>query len=364
MKKTIAHFLEKGIKQHQFFIYQQITSLKDYRSIVIGPFSKEENYYSFDQFYNLNEIDDFPRFIQEQNIVAFHAHHGGESLEFLPYLQDVELPYIVSIRGRDGSAFGKAQKKNLKRYAKFHQLNERIYFFPVCKYLAQNLEMLHFSKESIKVLYGGINVSKFPYKNRTLPTEENVRIISVGRLVEKKGFDQLILAFIELNKKYPNTIIDIVGFGEEEKKLKKMVRKANLQNAVIFHGQLSADQLVKKMDAAHLFCLASKTSSNGDVEGIPNSLKEAMACGLPVLSTTHGGINELIHHLENGYLANEQDPQTLLQGFEFYIENPHRWGDITRKARQTIEDHFELTKQIRYQESLYDQVINQSKRLL
>ncbi|MEY8732736.1 glycosyltransferase [Peribacillus frigoritolerans] len=157
------------------------------------------------------------------------------------------------------------------------------------------------------VLYGGIELDLFPYSNRTLPTVGEIRVLSVGRLVDKKGFVTLIKAFKRIYTKYPNARLHIIGAGEDEKKIKFTIAEYNLKDVVILRGAMDSKRVSDELKEAHIFCLASQTAKNGDIEGIPNALKEAMASGLPVVSTRHAGIPELIEHQRTGYLAPEKN---------------------------------------------------------
>jgi len=181
------------------------------------------------------------------------------------------------------------------------------HYYPVCQYLAEGLRRLGIPAKNMHVLYGGIELDLFPYTNRTLPTVGEIRVLSVGRLVDKKGFVTLIKAFKRIYTQYPNARLHIIGAGEDEKKIKSTIAEYNLKDVVILRGAMDSKQVSDELKKAHIFCLASQTAKNGDIEGIPNALKEAMASGLPVVSTRHAGIPELIEHQRTGYLAPEKN---------------------------------------------------------
>ncbi|MCF7622713.1 MULTISPECIES: glycosyltransferase [Bacillaceae] len=210
------------------------------------------------------------------------------------------------------------------------------------------------------VLYGGIELDLFPYSNRTLPTIGEIRVLSVGRLVDKKGFVTLIKAFKRIYTQYPNARLHIIGAGEDEKRIKSTIAEYNLKDVVILRGAMDSKQVSDELKKAHIFCLASQTAKNGDIEGIPNALKEAMASGLPVVSTRHAGIPELIEHQRTGYLAPEKNEMELAKGIQFFIENPDIWNDYTERARKVIEEKFDVNKQIIEQQRLYS-LINTMK---
>ncbi|MEB2628033.1 glycosyltransferase [Peribacillus frigoritolerans] len=352
MKKTIAYFVSENIKTHQRFIYNQIVKITNYRTIVIGPFDNaDRTEFPFENYYNINKIKDLKKFFEEQDIIAIHAHHGSHGQEILPVCEKYNIPLIVSIRGRDGSDRPEIFEKNAKRYSALNK--HGAHYYPVCQYLAEGLRRLGIPANNMHVLYGGIELDLFPYSNRTLPTIGEIRVLSVGRLVDKKGFVTLIKAFKRIYTQYPNARLHIIGAGEDEKRIKSTIAEYNLKDVVILRGAMDSKQVSDELKKAHIFCLASQTAKNGDIEGIPNALKEAMASGLPVVSTRHAGIPELIEHQRTGYLAPEKNEMELAKGIQFFIENPDIWTGYTERARKVIEEKFDVNKQIIEQQRLY-----------
>lgn len=350
--KTVAFFVRENIKIHQRFIYNQIIKIGQYRSIVIGFFDHTPHTeFPFENYYNLNKIKDLRSFFKKQDIIAIHAHHGKHALEILPVCIEHKIPLIVSIRGRDGSAEKEIFNKSVKRYSTLVRYGAL--YLPVCQYLAEGLKKLGFPAEKIHVLYGGIELDLFPYNERTLPQNGEVRILSVGRLVEKKGFVTLIKAFKQIYTQYPNARLHIIGAGEDEQKIKSIITEYKLEDVVILKGAMNSNQVSNELKEAHIFCLASQTAKNGDIEGIPNALKEAMASGLPVVSTQHAGIPELIEHQRTGYLAPENNDIELAKGIQFFLEHPEVWKDYTQRARKVIEEKFDVNKQTMEQQRLY-----------
>lgn len=345
--------------KHQRFIYNQIVKITNYRTIVIGPFDNaDRTEFPFENYYNINKIKDLKKFFEEQDIIAIHAHHGSHGQEILPVCEKYNIPLIVSIRGRDGSDRPEIFEKNAKRYSALNK--HGAHYYPVCQYLAEGLRRLGIPAKNMHVLYGGIVLDLFPYSNRTLPTIGEIRVLSVGRLVDKKGFVTLIKAFKRIYTQYPNARLHIIGAGEDEKRIKSTIAEYNLKDVVILRGAMDSKQVSDELKKAHIFCLASQTAKNGDIEGIPNALKEAMASGLPVVSTRHAGIPELIEHQRTGYLAPEKNEMELAKGIQFFIENLDIWNDYTERARKVIEEKFDVNKQIIEQQRLYS-LINTMK---
>ncbi|WP_243385667.1 glycosyltransferase [Bacillus kexueae] len=351
--KTIAHYLLEDIKVNQGFIYNQMNYQGNYRSIVFGPFDKPNNTdFPFEHFFNLNDIDSLTDFFQLENIIAIHAHHGKHAVEIAPIAIQCNVPLIVSIRGADGSTQSdKLMNRNMARYRSL--IKHKTLFLPVCDFLRNELLKLGIPEEKVRVLYGGIDVNLFKYKERALPSEGDINLVSVGRLVEKKGHESLIKAMRHIHEKEPRVKLAIIGEGKERGKLETLIRDLQLEGVVSLEGKKTSLQIAEYLNSSHLFCLPSITASNGDVEGIPNALKEAMASGIPVISTNHGGIPELITHLESGYLVRENDVLEIVEGVSYFLNHQYRWKEISKNARHVIEEKFNLKKQLEVQHDLY-----------
>ncbi|MEH7120594.1 glycosyltransferase [Neobacillus vireti] len=355
--KSIVFYIKEPFKINQGFMYNQTTMLDQYRPIVMGPFPNSKNVlYQFEHYYNINEIQDLGAFFQEQNVVAIHAHHGKHSIDILPIAVEHNIPLIVHFRGRDSSAkTDKRYQENVLRYKDL--VKQGAGFFAVCKFLADELKKLGFPQKKIHILYGGLDLSLYPYFERSLPKDGEIRILSVARLVEKKGFITLLKAFQRIHPLYPSATLHIIGTGKDEEKIRLFIEENQLTDSVFLRGPMDSKQISTELRDAHLFCLASETGEDGDVEGIPNALKEAMASGLPVISTIHGGIPELIEHKKTGYLVPEKNDLKLAQGLKYFLDQPQLWKKYTRSARQVIDEKFDVLKQIQVQQQLYGMIV-------
>lgn len=136
-----------------------------------------------------------------------------------------------------------------------------------------------------------------------------------------------------------------------------MANQLNLGDSFRLLNHLPKDQVREQMTNADIFCAASLEAANGDVEGIPNTLKEAMAIGVPVISTNHAGIPELITHNKEGVLVQENNVDELADALEFMLTNREIWETYTVSARQKVEQNFNLVHQLQQQAEFYDELL-------
>ncbi|MEB4819076.1 glycosyltransferase [Bacillus thuringiensis] len=296
-------------------------------------------------------------YVKKNNISLLHAHHGQLGMLLLPFKIETNLPLVTSIRGRDATLANQpiGYLENMKML--FDQ-GER--FFPVCQYLADRLIAWGCPPEKIRVLYGGVDLNQYNYQ--TLQREGAQNILSVGRLVEKKGHHILMKAFKKIQGKFPKATLTIIGRGELEEHIKSLAIQLNLGNSFRLLNHLPKDQVREQMTNADIFCAASLEASNGDIEGIPNTLKEAMALGVPVVSTDHAGIPELITNNKEGILVQENNVDELVNALEFMLANRDMWKLYTLAARKKIEKRFSLVQQLQQQAEFYDELVGPYKK--
>ena len=301
----------------------------------------------------LSDIYSPRTFVKENKISLLHAHHGQLGMLLLPFKEKSKLPLVTSIRGRDGTLADQpvGYLENMKL---LFDKGER--FFPVCDYLANSINAWGCPASKIRVLYGGVDLKEFTYRTPII-TKTSQNILSIGRLVEKKGHHILMDAFSKIKRKFPNATLTIIGSGELEKYIKSLAKMLNLGDSFRLLKHLPKAKVHEHLFNADLFCAASLTASNGDVEGIPNTLKEAMATGVPVISTTHAGIEELVTNSRDGVLVKENNAAQLANALEFMLTHKNLWQPYAAAARQKIEQNFDLKQQLKKQAEYYDEIL-------
>jgi colanic acid/amylovoran biosynthesis glycosyltransferase len=151
---------------------------------------------------------------------------------------------------------------------------------------------------------------------------------------------------------------DIVGDGPLRSKLQQLIHDLNLESIVTLWGAQENSFVRRRMAEAHLFVLPSITASDGDQEGIPVSLMEAQASGLPVLSTRHSGIPELVIDGESGVLVPERDTQALTAGLSRLIAHPQDWIRMGRAGRKMVEENYNIAALVPDLVELYEVTVS------
>jgi len=221
-------------------------------------------------------------------------------------------------------------------------LSESDLVMPVSRHWREKLIQLGCEERKIVVHRMGVDVDGFRFRERRPMPGEDVKIVSVGRLIEKKGHEYVIRAVGRLINEGKGITCVIVGDGPLREQLEALAGELRVAERVVFKGAMTAERLADLYESGHLFVLPSVTSREGDQEGIPVVLMEAQALGLPVVSTYHSGIPELVIDGETGLLVPERDVGALYVALKGLIENPSRWAALARGARQHVEEHYDI----------------------
>jgi colanic acid/amylovoran biosynthesis glycosyltransferase len=276
-------------------------------------------------------------FIEKGPYDIIHCHFGtvgraGAQLKRL----GIAGKLIVTFHGKDISQVP-AQEGSAVYQALFDNAD---LIMPVSDFWKQKLIRMGAKPDLVQVHRMGIDLQQFSYRPRSLNRSGEIRILTVGRLVEKKGIRYALEAVALLLRRHPEWKLcyDIIGEGPQCAEIKETVTALGLQKQVNLHGAGTMQEVHRHVQNAHLFLLPSVTDKSGDQEGIPVSLMEAMATGLPILSTVHTGIPELVQDGVSGYLVAEGDVQALAEKLEYLILNPELWPLMGRKGRARVAE--------------------------
>jgi len=248
---------------------------------------------------------------------------------------------VTSFRGVDLSRSLKLKGK--KVYDELFKKGDL--FLPVSDYFKNRLIELGCNEEKIIVHRSGIKLDKFKCLPRTDKNKQCIQLLSIGRLVEKKGFEYSIKSVAQIieNTNYEINY-KIIGEGPLMNELNILIKQLGMVNNIEMLGAKSHDEVINHMYESQVFIAPSITSSDGDQEGIPNVLKEAMATGMPVISTYHSGIPELVEDGVSGFLTPERNVDVLAEKIKYMVDNPHLWKELGSVGRKVIEKDYDIDK--------------------
>jgi len=193
----------------------------------------------------------------------------------------------------------------------------------------------------VDVVRMGVRPDKFEPSTDAVPG----RLLTVARFVEKKGIEYAIDAIAAVVDEYPDLEYRLVGGGPREKEIGDRIRKWGLEDRVQLLGRVSDRRLIRELDEAAAFVLPCVTASDGDRDGIPTALMEAMAMEAVPISTTVSGIPELIEDEETGLLCEQRDVEALEDAIRRVLENPSEGASMARRARKQILTRNSIMKQ-------------------
>ncbi|WP_337027011.1 glycosyltransferase [Pantoea eucalypti] len=193
--------------------------------------------------------------------------------------------------------------------------------------------------EKIHVTRMGIEPEKFNFQPRQA-FQTPLRIVSVARLTEKKGLDVAVKASAILKQRGGQFQYTIIGNGDQDEMMRDFIARERMEDCVSMPGFKPQEEIRRALSEADIFLLPSKTAADGDMEGIPVALMEAMAVGLPVVSTFHSGIPELIENNVSGWLVEEDDPEALAETLLKLSQGEVDVAPVVAAARHKVETEF------------------------
>jgi len=389
MKPSVAIYLQHYLSPSMTFIYRQLLGIKDgFHSIVLCSdklentnlfpfgkiFYKKRNFLSIKKSKVATKIYGARKLLSLQPVISksqrkyfksklienkvklIHAHFGPSGLEILPIAKELNIPLVCTFHGYDGSIL-----LNFKDYRKkLENLFNYAHIIIPSNYMLQELKEKIKPLTNYSVIHYGIPLDKFKFTTRPpiirkFKEAKKITFLQVSNFVEKKGHFYTISAFSDFLKIYKNAELVLGGDGYLKDEIQNLVNKFGISNKVIFKGRVNHQQVTELMENADVFLHHSVTSKAGDKEGIPNVIMEAMATGLPSISTVHAGIPELIKDEINGFLVAERNIGKYTQKIIKLVSTPL---NFSYEARKTIESDFNLNLQNEKLIRIYNSLLN------
>lgn len=218
------------------------------------------------------------------------------------------------------------------------------HFFANCGFFKDKALAIGAPAERMEVHGSGIDLSRFAFATRTAPIDGPIHIATTGRLVEKKGIAYIIDAVALLRLQDRPVHFNILGDGPLHEQLETQAKALGIANYVTFHGWMDQAEIIAQLNQCHLFIAASVTAANGDQDAPVNTLKEAMAMGLPVVATEHGGIPELVEDGVSGFLVPERDGEAIADAIAKLMDRADEWPQMGQRGREAVDAQFDMIK--------------------
>jgi colanic acid/amylovoran/stewartan biosynthesis glycosyltransferase WcaL/AmsK/CpsK len=217
-------------------------------------------------------------------------------------------------------------------------------------------------EKKILVHRSGVDCKKFHFTLRQPSVNGQIRLVTIARLVEIKGVEYSIRAVAKLAELNPNIKYHIIGDGPLMVELQQLIHKLNIDNIVELLGEKQQQEIIEILNNTHILLASSITDKDGRQDALPNVLKEAMASGLPIISTQYSGIPELVENGVSGFLVPEKDVDTLAEKLCYLIEHPQIWSDLGRAARIRVEEEYDVDRLNNELVKIYRQLLSDQLR--
>jgi colanic acid/amylovoran biosynthesis glycosyltransferase len=381
-RPVVACYCATFLKPEMLHIYRQITGLKRCAPVVIAQKLENTKRYPFEPVrivpkvrthilrrFWFRQVRDKPwqisdaelrtllAVLSETRARLLHIYFGHIAVHLLPLIRAWQNPSIVSFHGADVMV---DMNKPAYREATLQMLEAVTLVLVRSESLRRALIELGCAPTKIEIQRTGIPLEEFPFRERSVPKNGEWRFVQAGRLIEKKGLPVTIRAFEVFVRQYPNATLTIAGEGPLLRELEMLARELKIGYRVSFTGFLSQEQLREIYYRSHIFLHPSQTGRDGNQEGIPNSMLEAMATGLPVFATEHGGIPEAIEHGVSGVLVPERDEFTLVEMLLGTVQNPDLLWRIGHAGGSAVRKNFDLSRQAQRLEEIYLRAIGRA----
>jgi len=289
----------------------------------------------------------------EEPFDVVHCHYGDVGLRYRVAARLWKAPLVVSFYGYDCSSYPRA-----KGHGVFEPLfAEADAVTSLSAHMDASLRALGCPAALLHRVPLAVDAAAFqPGARRPMHAGESVRILTVARLTEKKGIEFALRALALVHDEFPAVHYDVIGEGPLHDELETLTGTLGLGASVRFLGARTGEYVRAAFGEADLFLLPSVTAASGDQEGTPTAVLEAAFCGLPVLSTTHAGIPELVRDGESGLLVPERDPEALADALRRLLGAPARWATMGDAGRRHAERNHTISAVAARLEQLYAEV--------
>lgn len=386
-----AHFVRKKTQLRASFIRNQITAHVKYEPLLVW---RKDGTGEYDGGYARFEVSDYAHldlglgedwkaralfagpkmlsrgqvektcaFLEDRKVDLCHFHYGTDCGIFYPLLKALKIPAVVSFYGYDCSSFPDFLMGYGAAYLKKRVFRDASAVLAMSPDMKRDLLAAGCPEEKIIVHYYGTDCRRFFLKRR-YSEKDRLRFLMVASLEPQKGHMFLFQSLMKLRESFrDNWELRLVGVGALEAKLKKFVAQHDLTSNVVFMGgiEYGGQEMMEEYALADIFLHPSVIAANGDKEGIPGTIIEAMAAGLPIVSTHHAGIPYIMENEKTGLLCREWDVDCLTACLRRLCEDKRLRAHLGKAAQDYAMKHLDLNEKEKELERIYGQLTGQTK---
>ena len=374
-----AQYVVTFLKPEMLHIYRQVTALEKFRPVVLTQKRENSSNFPFPDVTVVPKPRTHPlRRLWQKQILrrpitiyrsearrlaevlkarearVLHIYFGHIGVHLLPLLELCEQPVVVSFHGADAQV-------DLHRPVHLaltqQMLGKATLILARSQSLVSRIVAAGGDPAKVRLHRTGVPMEEIAFRQRAVPADGAWRCVQACRVIPKKGLLTSVRAFAKFAERWPRATFTIAGEGPQIEVVRSMARNLGIGRQVFFTGFLSQEKLRALFAEAHLFLHPSELGPDGDQEGVPNAMLEAMASGLPIIATTHGGIPEAVAHEQSGLLVPERDHAAVANAMLTLASDPARYGQMSAAAARQVRDGFELRAQARVLERCYDEAL-------
>lgn len=382
---TVACYCHDFLKADMQHVYRQIVSMQRWRPVVICQKREHAEAFPFSPKSTsvlpkppwrwlrrlwYRHVKQVPLQISTTRVIEIlteiyrydadvcHVFFGNIAIQLLPLLQTCPRPVVVSFHGADVGV-DVSQPALRERLQSVFQHAALV--LGRSDSLLEGLRALGCPAEKLRLQRTGVPLNEWPLQERPWPTDGRWEFLQACRLVPKKGLRTTLSAFRQILVKFPNAHLTLAGDGPLRSEIERLAEDWGIRDRVTLTGFLNQAELRAAVAAAHWFFHPSETPADGNREGVPNAMLEAMATGLPVLATHHGGIPEAVTHGVSGWLVEEGAADALAAGTLALLNDEPAYRRMAAAASAEVASKFARTRQTEILEGYYDEAVALAK---
>lgn len=304
--------------------------------------------------------------LRGRDIRLLHVHFGPDAVEAAPIARRLRLPMAVTLHGYDitihrdwwEAGHGGEERRRYPERLLALSREPHVRFIAVSDHIRNEAIRFGIAPEKVTTRYIGIDPAKFRPGSVPLAARDR-RVLFVGRLVEKKGCEYLLRAMRFVRARIPDAELTIVGDGPLRERLEAL--SGELGIGAEFLGSLPSEAVRRQFDKARVFCLPSVRAENGDAEGLPISILEAQASGVPVVTSALGGRSEGIEDGQTGFAFEEADVSALADKLLRLLGEDRLATEFSESARRFVQTRFNIRTCTAKLEELYASIKSMSE---